>query len=70
MRHISGEPEALTNKQGKKHQNKLLYMKKITISSTRSKSTNTTENGWTVGLIQDISETFQAMPINFAVNIV
>ena len=66
MHHISGEPEALINKQGGKHQNKLLFMKKI-LSSTRSKSTNTTENGWTVGLIQDISETFQAMPVNFAV---
>ena len=39
MRPISGAPRALTNTQGKK----LLYMKKQTLS--RSKSTNTTENG-------------------------
>ena len=42
-----------THKEKNNTQNKLLYMeKKNKLLSTRSKNPNTTENGWTVVLVQ------------------
>ena len=51
---ISGEPEVLTFTNTRKTLKINCCTWKIKpLSSTRNKSTNTTENGWTVGLSQD-----------------